>query len=1622
MRKNPEDEFSKSESREPNLESNDELRAARILGEYMDRKIQGENLNLNSFLGEIPEFGSAVFEELQTFDHLNQIIDDEDIDKEFGDYRLKSQLPGGGMAVVYEAVQTSLNRPVALKILPPQLIKNDKSVGRFGREAQVIAKLNHPNIVKIHETGVTDDTPYIAMELIEGQTIQGVIQRIKEEGSSEATLAPFRSSSRFSIESIEETKTQINSLQEKGETPSLVKKTTPSPQSSASRLNKQDCLRIAEKFSEVADALQHAHSKNVYHRDIKPSNLILDESGKIRILDFGLALVDDQQEFTKTRDTLGTIPYMPPEQAGSGGSNEIGPGSDIFSLGVTLFETLSWERPFQGDTTAEIIHKVIHSDPQSLRMINPNIPKDLETIVLHCLEKNKLYRYKSADGLALDLRRVSRGEPPEIAKPLTQVQKVRRKIWKHRRLLLEATAGLLLVSLLMWLLVISPIRAERKNQFLAHKNTIRNSAIELLLPGQLLPVMKRDSLQYNQQTDPYKVKSYDDTAVWGWYNSEAVLSFLGSRWVLNTLDSETDSKVKHSLDRLQSTTLKYPEDIESLYYLAQGYEIVHDLDTASRYLKQILAIDPAFTPALVSLKNLKNSSPELRLKIDSLIDSYKSDSSKIWVTAINESSQGNWIKAAESFEKYLNTPNGKTIKTSVLLKAALARLYTGDSNTAQTHVQSAFEPEAKNFDLFLFKGAIALAENDPRAADRIFAELESSFELDDSELEQISSIYAGALLYKRSLNWIQKIKNVLPKHQRHQFRMLMRIKGHDKNKREKILQALLKSDPTNYENELIQGEFQELYSDTPLEKAIPHYEEAKRLKSDSAIPLVAKALCYENNEKLNLAESELRTILKEDGSPMSDLWLAKFHLARILSNRTPKGMSREDVISRWQKAEQIYKKLKEEKPNNPLILNNYAVHLDQQGRLVEASKLYEEARNAHPLMGLTHFNLAWSLHRRQLFGEAILSYDAAYKYGIRDFPEIYENRGTCLLNEGFVSDAEADFIEAQKFGDRAPLATRNIGNIYRDRGEINRAIEQYEKTIKLVETPENHSLLGEIHTQTENYQDALAAFEKALELDPYYLRAAEGKAYLLLGPLKERLNSKELKRTVLSFEELASTGFSPILELLDRSRTKLLPSLITCSSVDWLFEQQEVLIDRNETWSYSPYTLELSESPWQRNDFDISNWKQAQAPFGFSKAFDKNTDLSHLENQVASICFVKEFQLAQTPSELFLKIRIDDGFIAYINGEEVERFRVPLDDSQLNSPETLASDYEGETWQRYHFKIQPKNLIIGKNRLSIRAFVAYSNDVDMLFGTRLTRGNLNTKRIPVEIQNHLSQPTHFESPEVHTYALGRIQQKLGNFEAAKRLYKSVLGPNSLPKRPIEFYLRLGECHLELDQAISAETVYRKAIENYPNDRRAWEAWIQTSFSELDSVAHECLDFLPKSIQENQHSYSYEADYRWLLEELAKQQPLRILSGGHAWRSGDTKWSRDRFFTSGNPFYLKQVFEIVDSPLYQTERYFFEGGPTLSGYKIPLPRGRYKVVLHFLEGYHEKENRRIFDVIVEGEPFANLKKLDLIALRGFRKKAAFTDEVLVNDGFLNIEFRRHINLPKINGIEIYPLDS
>jgi len=325
--------------------------------------------------------------------------------RRLGEFELVHEIGRGSMGVVYRVRQPSLGREVAVKVLVTGLTTSEVQIERFHREARAAAKLDHEHVVRVITDGVERDAHWFAMELVPGHDLHHEIRLQRGEPDAVGTaLLPPPGDARH-------------------------------------------VAAVARLVADAADALAHAHAHGVIHRDVKPSNLLLTPEGRVKVVDFGIARDETAGTMTRSDQVLGSLPYVSPEQARLLEA-EVDQRSDVYSLGIVLYELLTLEKPFPGSTSQEVIARIGVHEPRPIRAHNERVPRDLATICEKAMSKEPRGRYASASAYADDLRRFLRLEAIE-ARPPSASAKLRR--WtRRRRGELVAAGALTLVAFVAW--------------------------------------------------------------------------------------------------------------------------------------------------------------------------------------------------------------------------------------------------------------------------------------------------------------------------------------------------------------------------------------------------------------------------------------------------------------------------------------------------------------------------------------------------------------------------------------------------------------------------------------------------------------------------------------------------------------------------------------------------------------------------------------------------------------------------------------------------------------------------------------------------------------------------------------------------------------------------------------------------------------------------------------------------------------------------------------------------------------------------------------------------------------------------------------------------------------------
>jgi serine/threonine protein kinase len=391
-----------------------------------------------------------------------------------GDFRLLREIGRGGMGVVYEAVQLSLGRRVAVKVLPLAATFDGRQLQRFENEARAAAHLHHGNIVPVFAVGCERGVPYYAMQLIDGQSLAAVIEDLPRRASPAAPVAETAAAASLTAQS----------------------------------LGSGAFFRaVAAAGAQAADSLEYAHRMGVLHRDVKPANLLLDARSNVWVADFGLARFQEGPGLTSQGGLVGTLRYMSPEQAS--GRPVVDPRSDVYGLGATLYELLTLRPAFPGRDRRECLRQVLEEEPTPPRRLSKAVPAELETIVLKAMAESPEDRYESAGEMRDDLKRFLDDQPIR-ARPPGPWERAARWARRHRRVVAAAVLGLaaavVVLGVTTWRVALAEARTQAAYQKLQEEQERTRAAYEALKQEQrrTTAALKEQAAQRARAEDNYR--------------------------------------------------------------------------------------------------------------------------------------------------------------------------------------------------------------------------------------------------------------------------------------------------------------------------------------------------------------------------------------------------------------------------------------------------------------------------------------------------------------------------------------------------------------------------------------------------------------------------------------------------------------------------------------------------------------------------------------------------------------------------------------------------------------------------------------------------------------------------------------------------------------------------------------------------------------------------------------------------------------------------------------------------------------------------------------------------------------------------------------------------------------
>ena len=442
-----------------------------LAAEFMERLRRGERPSAEDYAARHPELAAGIRELFPTIAVTERLKARQERSsggratlggarlERLGDFRIIREIGRGGMGVVFEAEQESLGRRVAVKVLPRQVLLDEKHLKRFQREARIAANLHHTNIVEVFGVGEQEGFHYYVMQYIEGVGLDTVLPLLAKVARTDGSTPPQSAIAPETTAGSEAVTGQVAVRQllggEAGVAPD-------------GRLGPHYWQSVARIGLQAADALSYAHSQGTLHRDIKPANLLLDTQGTVWLADFGLAKAAQSEDLSLSSDVVGTLRYMAPEQFQGQTDHQ----SDIYSLGLTLYELLTLRSAYEETDQSRLIQRITAGPPPAPSSANWEIPRDLETIILKAISHEASQRYPSAEALADDLRCFLEDRPIH-ARRVGPVERLGR--WGRRNKALATLAGVTLL-LLVLVAVVSSVGYVRTKRALDGEATERAKA------------------------------------------------------------------------------------------------------------------------------------------------------------------------------------------------------------------------------------------------------------------------------------------------------------------------------------------------------------------------------------------------------------------------------------------------------------------------------------------------------------------------------------------------------------------------------------------------------------------------------------------------------------------------------------------------------------------------------------------------------------------------------------------------------------------------------------------------------------------------------------------------------------------------------------------------------------------------------------------------------------------------------------------------------------------------------------------------------------------------------------------------------------------------------------------
>jgi serine/threonine protein kinase/WD40 repeat protein len=1566
--------------------------------------------------------------------------------RQVGEYRILREIGRGGMGIVYEAVQESLDRRVALKVLPLHSLLGPKHLERFQHEARAAARVSHPNIVPIFGVGEHLGLHYFVMQYIPGQGLDRVIEevrRLRDGGSagSDSGIADGLSSP------------------------------------GGRERYYQNAARIAR---DAALALDHAHREGVLHRDVKPSNLILDPTGHIWLADFGLAKSVDGEELTRTGDFLGTFRYMAPERF----KGWADPRSDVYALGLTLYELLALRPAFAERNRERLLRKLATEDPTPLRRIDRSIPQDLETIVIKASAREPVRRYASAQAMADDLDCYLRGQPI-AARRSTPLGRLKRWCARNPAVASLAAVVLLLLVTVAAVCVTSYFRVAReqaagreklRDSYLAQAQALRFSG----RPGQRFGALKALAEAAKIRSGPdlrdeaaASIALDDVRELASWSKDKDAAAFFDAELRRVALTSKSGAVVIRDLQD-DREVLKLPGLGVALRYV---YALFHPdgRHLAIRYHGDRLNLWKVWDlerKAVVATMDDAESTDG--------IDFDPRDGSIVVATRDGalrtlELSSGRVLSECRlpfRIEEVAVHPGGELVAVTRFKQGKEA--YIADRTSGR--IFRALSHPSQPSDVAWHPGGRFLAASchDRRVYlwDAETGELQWLASGHEAEVAEVRFHPAGTMLV--SAGW----ENNLHFWDSGSGRRLFILQGK---------QGTFSADgrylginlTLGYEKHELSpaGDGFTLHGHSLPGAKHPHgvaLAPGRCLAAswgDDGVRIwdliTRDEVAHLPGGRTNFAEfDDAGANLITAGHTGLYRWPIR---ARAGAGRRRMILGPADVLSATALRRAAYADAAREVACLGMDGRIHLIALDEpearrkleDAPALETIALSPDGRWVAAGSTILDRSLLWSaadgkLLRRLDAPHGNLQFDPQARY----------------LAVGAVAEYVLLETEGWKPVRRIPRRS-NLPYpppIAFDRGGVAMAIAGADYRIWLLEVESGRRLveLEAPDPRTLNYlaldvgAGVLAASSLTQRLYVWDLHGvahqlgALGLSWDVQLPARPSVPREPLVVEVAA--SAATLGLLPDLEdprasplFRDHRRALFQSSIDSYGGLDAVLAAPRFLVPEGAVWSFHRGREEPSPGlEWTTLDFDDSRWQRGASGIGgySTQNPETSTSLTDQVNSFTTLYLRHVFERDTVPSpldpalrpaaslpesagiapssfaihppegtgerieKLFFGLRFEDGFVAYLNGREIARHAAGQPGERL-SCDALASrviDYR----QDFLSRLDASLLAPGRNVLAVQGLTHTPDSLIFLLPILAAatapdeaRDRSRTERLPREGGG---------APVLAVYRQGRLFQRTGKLDDAIAAFEHAASLDPASPEPL---LRRLECHRLLGELEWAESVAREKIAGGKliDDGGVWAAWLVSRSHGPRRPWREELAVWPEA---HAGAGSHGSTFRAVAEQLAGSG-VRINCGGPVLSSASGRtWWADRFFASGAAAETKPrsaqhpVDGTEDDGLYRNYRLFPGARQLRPGYSVPIIPGRYRVSLHFAEVTRRQPMPRVFTVLLERKVV--LEAYEPLS-RGFAAAGIKTVEVDVDDCVLDLDFLSERSDPMISALEI-----